>query len=378
MVVRKPDSERTLNKNDSNSSFSLSRSSSYKESSSSAEDPQRASVKQGAWSSLRNILTMASSRRLSGVSNKVSFSKDPPTVYPTLRRSDFTSSEACAYWTQLEELEAILKGCWSIVNAQVQSEQEKNEHPPRKMCTRGLENYIIERKTGKDVHRWHRKNAYSAVLRWGKGLGAEELARRYKIATKSCLQEALDHGKRDALIAKRIHSEVVPIPSGRRAGRRDSLKHSHSSRSSGTSSSRKLGENVDSPKTRKSTKDDRSSKKKDNKEVVAPGTRPIKKSTNEPDIRRPERSQGRPRPPPSPRFVPKSVQATSTSRGSGSESNVRRSHSDEKGTNPKKHRSKATLTPPLTPKVKRDKASVPSEKAVASSTKARFSRPRPE
>lgn len=136
---------------------------------------------------------------------KVTFCRRKNETFPSLTRKDFSDSEEEAYWFGEDELQESVDRCWDIVDMY----ENRNKNKPFELCTRGLENYFMERQKGQGAHQIRRKHAYTAVLHWGHGLNAEEKARRYQTISKTSLKRALDFGRRDAAIADRILADVA-------------------------------------------------------------------------------------------------------------------------------------------------------------------------
>jgi len=154
---------------------------------------------------LQSLRSQFSPRKSLTTRKRVKFSKDKPQIIPTLSRSDFTVQEFQSYWFQHEEMKALIDRNWLIIDAYEKA--KKNKQPEFNFCTRGLESYILERKRGKEIHATKRKNAYTAVLLWGRGLKDEEMARRYQLVSKRCVKRAIEYARRDEMTAKRILKE---------------------------------------------------------------------------------------------------------------------------------------------------------------------------
>ncbi len=142
--------------------------------------------------------------------HRVQFSKKKPDVIPTLSREDFTLREFESYWVQPYEMKEFVDRNWNIIDAYEKS--KKNKDAAFHLCTRGLESYIIERQRGKKIHSIKRKNAYTAVLLWGRGLSDDEMARRYQLVSKRCVKRAVEYARRDAITAAKILKEDTCLP----------------------------------------------------------------------------------------------------------------------------------------------------------------------
>lgn len=120
------------------------------------------------------------------------------------RIDDFTPDEIAAVWYDNSDFERIKQEIKTMVNFM----EIGTQLPSNKESTRGLEHRT---RVGAWSKFQHKKTAYSAVLdeqdnQWKNGINdCDTIAQIYMEHSASCLEEALEIGRHDAVEAQKVH-----------------------------------------------------------------------------------------------------------------------------------------------------------------------------